>query len=422
MPLRLHPGPCRTALRVTFGAILVGMLVSGSSLATPPPQPFETWAGAPAAVDPALTLRDYGVRLRSALLTLERSPPPLVLKANVTAESRTGVRRLRIRGFQLLSDGARATAEYDLGPGSWPTMVGVLGSAVAQEFLVQAALRGVPVDALDVEFTSRPGAAPASRSATRVTYPRNLGYTAHIVSPATDATLDELRQAVARHSPVLALVGEEQNIPHGELIYTRTPSRRAAASLEGLREFLAEKRAASRGAKPPEPPSRFAPQPVRVAGEPPLRAHVTVDPATGIRRIRTDAGKFQFLHDNPRQLAGSDLAPTAEEHVLGVMITCLAHIYEIQAAVREVVLDTLELEVEATLRPRSAGGVGAARYQDLRYKVYIGSPEPKERIEELQRAVEASCPIYNMLKDAQEIQARVVRGPFRDESRRTASD
>jgi uncharacterized OsmC-like protein len=375
----------------------------------------QDWAHPSGDIDRGDSLRDYLTRLRAALLALKDRPEqaqPLKLTAHVNAESRTGVRRLNIRTFQFLSDGARATGEYNLGPGSWPTVVGVLGSAVAQDFLLQAVLKGIPLDELEVVFTSRPGSGVTS-SGGRVTYPRNLAYTAHIVSPASDAELEELRRTVERVSPVLNLVSQAQTIEHGKLIYTQTPAKRDGRTIEGLREFLAEKRAASQGAKPPEPPSRPVIGAARYAGDPPLRAHVKVEGATGIRHIRTDESNFQIIHDSPRHLAGHNLGPVAEEHILGVMITCLTHIYEIQAASKQVVLDSLRLEVEGTLTPRIGSTGTPPRFTDVRYTVHIGSPETKERIEELQRAVEATCPIYNMLKDAQEIKGTVVRGPYR---------
>jgi uncharacterized OsmC-like protein len=374
------------------------------------------WAHAPADAAPKDSLRDYLARLKPALLALPERPEqqqPLKLTALVTAEGRTGVRRLRIRNFQFLSDGSHQTAEFNLGPGSWPTVVGVLGSAVAQDFLIQAALKGIPLDALEVVFTSRPGAAPSSGTGTRVTYPRNLAYTAHLVSPASDAELEELRQTVERVSPVLNLVSQAQTIEHGTLIYTRTSAKRPEKTLEGLREFLAEKRAASAGARPLEVPSLAVAAAVRNSGEPPLRAHVKVEAGTGIRHVRTDASNFQIIHDSPRYLAGHNLGPIAEEHILGVMITCLAHIYQIQAASRNVVLDSLELEVEGTLVPRLGNVTPPPRFKDVRYRVHIGSPETKETIEQLQQAVEATCPIYNMLKDAQPISGSIVRGPYR---------
>lgn len=407
----------------TIRRVAAGVLSSVGFWLTPVPlargqatHTAQDWAQAPANFAPQDSLGDYLARLKSALLALSDRPEqqqPLKLSAHVVAEGRTGVRRLHIRNFQFLSDGPQSIGEFNLGPGSWPTVVGVLGSAVAQDFLMQAALKGIPLDQLEVVFTSRPGAAPAAKGRPRVAYPRDLVYTAYIVSSASDAALDELRQTVERVSPVLNLVSQAQTIEHGTLVYKATPPKRAGKTLEGLREFLEEKRAASAGAKPPAIPRLVVPGAPRNTGEPSLRAHVKVEGGTGIRHVRTDASNFQIIHDSPRYLAGHNLGPVAEEHLLGVMITCLTHIYEMQAASRNVVLDSLELEVEATLAPRLGSATTPPRITDIRYHVYIGSPEPKEKIQQLQQAVEAVCPIYNMLKDAQPITGSIVRGPYR---------
>lgn len=372
----------------------------------------QDWAQSTTYYDDGSSLRDFLGRLRSALYFSKDRPElqqPLKLSANVTAESRSGVRRLLIRDFHYLSDGPRATGEFNLGAGSWPSLIGVLGSAVAQEYLTQAAALGIPLDELEVIFTSTPGTAPSTSTGTRVTYPRNLAYTAHIISSASDAELERLRQTVERTSAVIHLITQRQEnlVAHGELVYTQTPLKREGKTLEGLREFLAEKRAAVAGAIPAESVlTRAAPLP----GEPQLRAHIRVEGATGIRNVRTDVSNFQFIHDNPRYLAGRNLGPLAEEHLVGVMITCLTHIYEIEAARRGLALDTLKLENDAILAPRPGSIANPPRFQSIKYRVNIGSPESKEAIEQLQKAVEAVCPVYNLLKDSQPIEGKIVRG------------
>jgi uncharacterized OsmC-like protein len=379
----------------------------------------QDWAQSSGYSDEGNSLRDYLVRLRASLYLAKDNPEtaqPVKFSANVTAESRAGVRHLRIRNFQYLSDGPRASGEFNLGAGSWPSLVGVLGSAVAEEYLTQAAVKGIPLDELEVIFTSTPGTAPSTSTGTQVTYPRNLAYTAYIVSPASDAELEDLRQTVERTSPVIHLVTQHQEglVAHGQLVYTQTPAKREGKTLEGLREYLLEKHAAADGAVPAE---GVAPRVSRDTGEPPLRADIKVEGGTGIRNVRTDVGNFQFIHDNPRFLAGHNLGPVAEEHLIGVMITCLTHIYEIQASQRGLAIDTLRLENEAILSPRLGSIGNPPRYQSINYKVIIGSPETKEAIEQLQKAVESICPVYNLLKDAQPIKGTIVRGPFKEKAR-----
>ena len=383
----------------------------------------QDWAQSTGYSDEGNSLRDYLVRLRSSLYLAKDNPElaqPVKFTANVTAESRSGVRRLRIRNFQFLSDGSRAIGEFNLGAGSWPSLVGVLGSAVAEEYLTQAAVKGIPLDELEVIFTSTPGTAPSTSTGTAVTYPRNLAYTAFIVSPASDAELEDLRQTVERTSPVIHLITQHQEglVAHGQLVYTQTPAKREAKTLEGLREYLLEKHAAAEGAIPAE---GLPPKVAQNTGEPPLRAHIKVEGVTGIRHVRTDVGNYQFIHDTPRYLAGHNLGPVAEEHLIGVMITCLTHIYEIEASKRGVALDSLKLVNEAVLSPRLGSIGNPPRYQSIQYTVNIGSPESKEAIEQLQKAVESICPVYNLLKDSQPIKGSIIRGPYTVEKEKAAT-
>lgn len=332
---------------------------------------------------------------------------PITIETRTTAESRAGVRRLRIGGFQYLSDSDRDYAGYDLGAGSWDTFAAVLGSAVADEFVTQAALARVPINSIDVIFTSRPDT-PEVAKTYKVSYPRNLAYVAYIDSPASDAQLDTLRKAVDQTSPVLSIVREPVPLAHGTVNLIASPANRDPELPPGLRDFLVEKRIAILRRR-----QRAADAAKNGASLPPsagLRAHARVDPATGIRLTRT--ANHVILHDGWRRPGEPALAPSVEQHIIGVLGTCLTHIFEVQAAQKQIVLDGVELRTRATLVPRSASG--PARFRDISYSVDITSPEPAARITELREAVEGSCPIYNLLKDSQGIESRVVRGPYRE--------
>jgi len=225
--------------------------------------------------------------------------------------------------------------------------------------------------------------------------------------------LEGLRERVQRESPVLALVAEKQDIDHGRVVYTRSPAQASPDSVPGLRDFLVEKRAALQ--------RRAAPG--RSTTSAPLKAVARVEGGTGLRNVRIGDTGFQVIHDAPREAGGFDLGLTVEEHQLGVMGTCLTHIFEIQAAQRQVVLDALEVHVEGTLTPRTPGGA-PSRLRDVRYTVHIASPAAAQEIDELRKAVEAVCPIYNLIKDPQPIVGRIVRGraqPSRRTSAATAS-
>lgn len=354
-------------------------------------------------------LRRLLAEKRAAIQALATvATPPVTLKAKVTAESRSGVRRLRIRDFQFLSDSDRSYAGYNLGAGSWDSLVAVLADAVVDEYVVQAAKRGVALDSIDVVFASKPED-PESAKNRKVRYPRNLGYVAHIESDVGDAQLEDLRRAVERESAVLNLVTDAQPIGHAKVTRKASAATRDASLPPGLRDFLVEKRAAILRQQSGAGSGASASGDARA-----IEAHGRIEPRTGLIEARTGRGNFQFLHDSADNLGGHGLAPTVEEHVLGVVGTCLTHIFEVQAASRQVVLDSLEVEVEGTLTPRFGRGVQTpSRFKDIGFSVELESPATAAEIDALRGAVEASCPLYNLLKDPQPLQGKVVRGRYR---------
>ena len=356
-------------------------------------------------------LRTYLADKRAAIQAQSAQPAaPTPIHAKVTAESRSGVRRLRIGPtgeFQYISDSGRNYAGYNLGAGSWDSLVGTLASAVADEYIVQAAVQNVPLDGLDVVFTSIP-----ERKSDTLAYPNNLSYVAYIDSPATDAQLQTLKRAVHENSSAIDLVTRPQQVSHAEVEYHHSAAQRDPKQPPGLRDFITEeKRPAvlARQVKPAAGKARPAEPETLVA-----RAHV--EPHTGLRRIFLGKdGYHQQLHDSAPGLLGYGLAPTVEEHLLGVTGTCLTHIFEVQAASRNVLLDALELTVDGQVSPRFGSNVNSpARYSGIRYKVRIESPASEQDIDALRQSVEATCPLYNLVKDEQKLEGSIVRGAYAD--------
>lgn len=169
-----------------------------------------------------------------------------------------------------------------------------------------------------------------------------------------------------------------------------------------LNEYLAEKREAVR--------RRRADLASRTDLKPhSLHAETTAEGRSGIRRIRIR--DFQVIMDSGPDLAGYNLGPSSPELQLGVLSSCLTHIFLIQAADREVPLDTLRVEVNAVSDPR-AGSTGFENVpiypHNITYTVHIDSPASAEEIRKLHEAVERTCPIFNLLKNPQEISGTVV--------------
>lgn len=188
----------------------------------------------------------------------------------------------------------------------------------------------------------------------------------------------------------------------GELAHGTRENRETGLPPTGLRAYLAVKRSAllarreALRADPPSAPNR-------------LRARAEAGQRTGVRRVRIR--HHQIISDSPADFAGDDLGPASPEVQLGVLSSCLTHIFLIQAADLQVPLDSLEVEVEADQDPR-AGEPGFEQVpiypHNITYTVHVSSPAAPERIRELHESVERTCPIYNLLLNPQSIAGRVL--------------
>jgi uncharacterized OsmC-like protein len=171
-------------------------------------------------------LQAYLEQKREALLrrrdtaNTNGSSGPHTLAARVRAEDRSGIRRIRIRDFQILSDSDPDFAGYNLGPGSPELQLGVLGSCLTHIFLIQAADHQVPLDSLEVEVTGQQDGRAGKPGFEHIpVYPHNIHYTVHVTSSASDAELAELHAAVERVCPILNLLVNPQHIS-GSIAHT----------------------------------------------------------------------------------------------------------------------------------------------------------------------------------------------------------
>jgi uncharacterized OsmC-like protein len=176
------------------------------------------------------TLNEYLDEKRSAVLAREAritagNANPVALQARVSAEGRSGVRRIRIRDHQIISDSPPDFAGYNLGPSSPELQLGVLGSCVTHIFLIQAAQQQVPVDSLEVEVHGKidpRGGRPGYEDIP--IYPHDIGYTVHLTSPASSAAVDALFAAVEKTCPILNLLKNPQQIK-AQIVHTVSESR-----------------------------------------------------------------------------------------------------------------------------------------------------------------------------------------------------
>jgi uncharacterized OsmC-like protein len=170
----------------------------------------------------AVQARDLAVRRGSA--------GAIELKATVTAEGRSGIRRIRIRDFQLISDSPPSFAGYDLGPSSPELQLGILGSCLNHTYLIQAAVLQIALESIEVEVTARidPRARQTGHESTPV-YPHAIAYTVRLSSPASDADIAKLTKAVEESCPILNLLRSPQQIEGSVLRIAARPADANAA-------------------------------------------------------------------------------------------------------------------------------------------------------------------------------------------------
>jgi uncharacterized OsmC-like protein len=152
-------------------------------------------------------LNEYLTEKRAALIG-KRSQPlddsvivPRTVK--VRAEGRSGIRRIRIRDFQIISDSLPDLAGYDLGPGSPEILLGALGSCLTHTYLIQAAQLGVPLDSLEVDVSAQLDPRASLIGKDHPVFADGITYVVHIESSASTADVSKLREAVEKACPVL---------------------------------------------------------------------------------------------------------------------------------------------------------------------------------------------------------------------------
>ena len=336
---------------------------------------------------------------------------PVTLTANVTAKNRSGVRELRIREFHYIGDCGYAHGGQDSGVDTPTTAQAVFASDLADSYLNQAALLGIDIDSLTIEIHGQPDKVPTGR----VWYPRNFLYTLYIDSPASDAELEKLATLAEQNSAVATLV-KAAVVPQLSIDRKESPREKKVegATLAGLREYIWGKRQAFQASKAKAEKAKRDTAAIRKALVPKRGPWVKVFP-NGVRQLTVN-DKYLILHDNPAYLGGTNVGMTSIEGVLGILGTCITHISLGQAAERALDVDSISLTVQAEWDPR-AGRKGFENLyiapQNVRYTLHVQTPENDQTVKEWIEAVEKICPMYNLFKDTQTFEHKIVRGSFK---------
>ena len=160
-------------------------------------------------------LKDKALALKKRKEVIETDKPAAKqLSASVTAEGRSGIRRVRIRDFQVVTDAPPDLAGYNLGPSAPELLLGSLGSCLVHTLMIQAAWLDIPIDSAEAvvtgNFDARTGH-PAFPDFPSVL--ANVAYVLRLATPANDGDVAKLHALVGRFCPILNLLRGGQKVP-----------------------------------------------------------------------------------------------------------------------------------------------------------------------------------------------------------------
>jgi uncharacterized OsmC-like protein len=105
------------------------------------------------------SLSDY-LRQKAAAMRTAATARPLpgdwreTVSATCVADDLTGVRKLRIRDWQMVSDSGPAFGGWGLGPSSPELLCGVISTCLTHTYEIGAAMLGIPVERIEVRVTA----------------------------------------------------------------------------------------------------------------------------------------------------------------------------------------------------------------------------------------------------------------------------
>ena len=120
------------------------------------------------------------------------------------------------------------------------------------------------------------------------------------------------------------------------------------------------------------------------------------------RGLRSDVSirQHNLVIDEPPQLGGDDSGPNPVELVLAALGSCQEITYKAYATVLGINVESVSVKLEGDIDLRGFFGVDdsvRAGFHNIRGEVFIESDAPRADLERLKEAVDAHCPVLDML-------------------------
>jgi len=124
--------------------------------------------------------------------------------------------------------------------------------------------------------------------------------------------------------------------------------------------------------------------------------------------------KFWIMTDDPDVLGGVDSAPTPAETLVAALAGCVTSGIASNAAMFDVPLDGIDIDMEAALDFRGLLGHDKSvrtGFSDIRYTVTIKSPAPEDKVRRCKETIDRKSPVRDTLANPVRITSEFVYKP-----------
>ena len=138
-----------------------------------------------------------------------------------------------------------------------------------------------------------------------------------------------------------------------------------------------------------------------IAGDASLAAvSISADCAlVGVHEVHVRLNDRVVKSDQPPMLGGEGLAPNPVEIALAALGSCQAQTYRFWSEKLGIRIDDVSVDIHGDLDIQGIFGLRDGvrpGFSDVRVNVHLTGPEPRERYEELRRAVNDHCPVLDV--------------------------
>jgi uncharacterized OsmC-like protein len=124
--------------------------------------------------------------------------------------------------------------------------------------------------------------------------------------------------------------------------------------------------------------------------------------------------RFWIMTDDPDVLGGVDSAPTPAETLVAALAGCLTSGIASNAALFDVPLDEIDIDMEADMDFRGLLGHDKSvrnGFSDIRYTVTIKSPAPEDKVRRCKETIDRKSPVRDTLANPVRITSDFVYKP-----------